>query len=46
MNRWTKAKLLGLLSSVGGALFLWKRPARTTEITVRRRPVGDEQMDK
>ena len=22
MNRWTKAKLLGLLSSVGGALFL------------------------
>lgn len=42
MTRWSKAKLLGLLSSLGGALLLWKRPARTTEITLRRRPVHQE----
>ena len=41
MTRWSKAKLLALLGSVGGALFLWRRPARTTEITVRRRPVDE-----
>ncbi len=46
MTRWSKAKLLALLSSAGGALFLWRRPAKTTEITVRRRPVDEEPADK
>ena len=46
MTRWSKAKLLALLGSVGGALFVWRRPARTTEITVRRRPVDKESANE
>jgi hypothetical protein len=46
MSRWTKTKLLALLSSLGGALFLWRRPSRTTEITVRRRPVDEKPADE
>ena len=46
MNRWSKAKLLALLSSVVGALYFWRRPARTTEITVRRRPVDEDPGNK
>ena len=42
MNRRWKGKMLALLGAVGGALFLWRRPARTTEITLRRRPVDEE----
>lgn len=41
----TRAKLYAVLSGALAALMFWRRPARTTEITLRRRPADDEQDD-
>ena len=41
----SKAKLVGLLSTIGGAIYFWRRPARTTEVTIRRRPVASEEEE-
>jgi hypothetical protein len=45
MSRWSRAKLVALLGAIGGAVLFWRRPARTTEITVRRRPVDESPAD-
>lgn len=47
MTFWSKTKLLAALSAIGGAVLFWRRPARTTEITLRRQPVdtADDSTD-
>lgn len=45
MTFWSKTKLLAALSAIGGAVLFWRRPARKTEITVRRQPVDHTESD-